>query len=205
MEQTSRLTICYGYSIHTQAKAQLLRPPSLFWRNLAKRTILQCFSCLQLSLSKASAKVRRIFHTAKKNIPACRGKGVSLQRLWDRRCEDETIHIYSIRPGGRRAWGAWSGGAGIADDAVPAAGVMAVLPLVAEVAAMAATVMAGQVYTWLPAAWRHDGHAEGRCRRRDDGHGAAIHLRVHPRRLCGPYHSACGRCCGCADGGVLCP
>ena len=74
MEQTSRLTICYGYSIHTQAKAQLLRPPSLFWRNLAKRTILQCFSCLQLSLSKASAKVRRIFHTAKKIFPHVREK-----------------------------------------------------------------------------------------------------------------------------------
>ena len=74
MEQTSRLTICYGYSIHTQAKAQLLRPPSMFWRNLAKRTILQCFSCLLLSLSKASAKVRRIFHTAKKIFPHVREK-----------------------------------------------------------------------------------------------------------------------------------
>ena len=169
MEQTSRLTICYGYSIHTQAKAQLLRPPSMFWRNLAKRTILQCFSCLQLSLSKASAKVRRIFHTAKKNIPTCPGKGVSLQRLWDRRCEDETIHIYSIRPAGRRAGGVGRRGAWVADDAVPAAGVVAVLPLVAEAAAVAATVMAGQVYKGLPAAWRHDGHAESRRRWRADG------------------------------------
>ena len=140
----------------------------------------------------------------KKNIPTCPGKGVSLQRLWDRRCEDETIHIYSIRPGGRRAWGSGSGGAGIADDAVPAAGVVAVLPLVAEAAAVAATVVAGQVYTRLPASRRHDGHAESRRRGRHGGHGAALHLRVHPRRLCGARHCARGRCCGCADGGVLC-
>ena len=105
----------------------------------------------------------------KKNIPACPGKGVSLQRLWDRRCEDETIHIYSIRSAGRGAGGAGSGGAGVADDAVPAAGVMAVLPLVAEAAAMAAAVVAGQVYTWLPASRRHDGHAESRRRGCADG------------------------------------
>ena len=74
-----------------------------------------------------------------------------------------------IRPGGRRAWSAGRGGAGIADDAVPAVGVVAVLPLVAEAAAVAATVVAGQVYTWLPAPRRHDGHAEGRCRGRADG------------------------------------
>ena len=105
----------------------------------------------------------------KKNIPTCPGKGVSLQRLWDRRCEDETIHIYSIGPGGRGAGGTWRGSAGIADDAVPAAGVVAVLPLVAEAAAMAATVVAGQVYTWLQASRRHDGHAESRCCGRADG------------------------------------
>ena len=39
--------------------------------------------------------------------------------------------------------GTWRGGAGVADDAVPAAGVMAVLPLVAASAAVAATVVAG--------------------------------------------------------------
>lgn len=115
----------------------------------------------------------------KKNIPTCPGKGVSLQRFWDRRCEDETIHIYCIRPGGRGAGGTWRGGAGVADDAVPAAGVVAVLPLVAEAAAVAAGVVAGQVYTRLPASRRHDGHAEGRRRRRDDGHGAAVHLCLH--------------------------
>ena len=140
----------------------------------------------------------------KKNIPTCPGKGVSLQRLWDGRCEDETIHIYSIRPAGRGAWSAGRGGAGVADDAVPAAGVVAVLPLVAAAAAVAATVVAGQVYPWLPAAWRHDGHAEGRCRGRDGGHGAAIHLRVHPCGFGGTHHSASGRSCGCADGGALC-
>ena len=80
----------------------------------------------------------------KKNIPTCPGKGVSLQRLWDRRCEDETIHIYSIRPAGRGAGGAGSGGAGIADDAVPAAGVVAVLPLVAAAAAVASGLVAGK-------------------------------------------------------------
>jgi len=57
----------------------------------------------------------------KKNIPTCPGKGVSLQRLWDRRCEDETIHIYSIRPAGRGAWGVGCRGAWVADDALPAA------------------------------------------------------------------------------------
>lgn len=165
---------------------------------------MQCFSCLQLSLSKASAKVRRIFHTAKKNIPTCPGKGVSLQRLWDRRCEDETIHIYSIGPAGRGAGGVGRRGAWVADDAVPAAGVVAVLPLVAEAAAMAVTVVAGQVYKGLPTAWRHDGHAESRRRGRHGGHGAALHFRVHLRGLCGSHHSACGRCCGRADGGVLC-
>ena len=37
---------------------------------------IQCLSCLLLSsFSKESAKVRRIFHTAK-NIPPCPGKGV---------------------------------------------------------------------------------------------------------------------------------
>lgn len=36
--------------------------------------ISKCFSCLQLSLSKASAKVRRIFHTAKKIFPHVREK-----------------------------------------------------------------------------------------------------------------------------------
>lgn len=140
----------------------------------------------------------------KKNIPTCLGKGVSLQRLWDRRCEDETIHIYSIRPGGRGAWGAGSGGAGLADDAVPAAGVVAVLPLVAAAAAVAAGVVAGQVYTWLPAAWRHDGHAEGRRRRRDDGHGTALHLRLHSRGFGGTNHSARGRCRRSPDGYLLC-
>ena len=35
---------------------------------------MQCFSCLLLSLSKASAKVRRIFHTAKKIFPHVREK-----------------------------------------------------------------------------------------------------------------------------------
>ena len=38
---------------HTQqAIALMLHPPSEFWRNLAKGTILQCFSCLQLSISR---------------------------------------------------------------------------------------------------------------------------------------------------------
>ena len=54
--------------------------------------------------------------------------------------------------------GTWRGGAGVADDAVPPIGVMAVLPLVAEAAAVASGLVDGQVYTWLPAVWRHDGH-----------------------------------------------
>ena len=94
-------------------------------------------------------------------------------------CKDETIHIYNIRPAGCRAWGAGRGGAGVADDAVPAAGVVAVLPLVAMAAAVAATVVAGEIYPGLPAPWRHDGHAEGRCRRHHDSHGAALHFRLH--------------------------
>ena len=117
----------------------------------------------------------------------------------------ETIHIYSIRPSGRGAWGAGRGGAGVADDAVPAAGIVAVLPVVAAAAAVASGLVAGQVYTWLSAARRHDGHAEGRRRGRDDGHGVALHLRVHPRGLGGPHHSACGRCRGRAYSRLPCP
>ena len=63
-----------GYSIHNQAKAKMLNPPSLIWRIFKDRIVLQCFSCLQLSLSKASAKVRKIFHTAKKIFPHVREK-----------------------------------------------------------------------------------------------------------------------------------
>ena len=117
---------------------------------------------------------------------------------------NEEIPLHRIRAPGCGTWSAGSGGAGTADDAVPAAGVVAVLPFVAKAAAVAATVVAGQVYTWLPAPRRHDGHAEGRRCGRDDGHGAALHLRVHPRGFGGPHHSACGRSCGCADGGALC-
>ena len=116
-----------------------------------------------------------------------------------------SIHIYSIRPSGRGAWGAGRGGAGVADDAVPAAGIVAVLPVVAAAAAVASGLVAGQVYTWLSAARRHDGHAEGRRRGRDDGHGAALHLRVHPCGFGGQHHSARGRRRGCADGDFPCP
>lgn len=62
------------YSIHNQAKALMLILPHKIWRTLNVRTISQCFSCLQLSLSKASAKVRIIFHTAKKIFPHVREK-----------------------------------------------------------------------------------------------------------------------------------
>ena len=53
----------------------MLDPPSCkICQNFYQRTISQCFSCLQLSLSKASAKVRIIFHPAKKIFPHVREK-----------------------------------------------------------------------------------------------------------------------------------
>ncbi len=44
----------------------MLDPPAINLANLQVRTISQCFSCLQLSLAKASAKIRRIIKLAKK-------------------------------------------------------------------------------------------------------------------------------------------
>ncbi len=165
---------------------------------------IQCLSCLLLSsFSKESAKIRRIFHTAK-NIPPCPGKGVILQRLWDSCCKDETILIHNVRSVGRGAGSAGSGGAGVADDAVPAAGVVAVLPLVAKATAVAATVVVGKIHPQLPPPRRHDGHTEGRCRGHHDSHGAALHFRVHPCGLRGPHHRAHSRRRGGADGDIPC-
>ena len=43
----------------------MLRPPDCNFADSQVRTVLQCFSCLQLSLSKASAKIRIFSHSAK--------------------------------------------------------------------------------------------------------------------------------------------
>lgn len=43
-------------------------PPVLeFWRNFNEGTILQCFFCLQLSLSKVAAKIHTFFNWQKKD------------------------------------------------------------------------------------------------------------------------------------------
>ena len=67
-EHISRLKICHGNSIHIQAKAKCSLPQLELWRNSIKGTISQCFSCLQLSLSKATAKIQTLFDLAKKII-----------------------------------------------------------------------------------------------------------------------------------------
>ena len=68
-EHISRLKICYRYSIHTQAKAKCSLPQLEFWRNSIKGTLSQCFSCLQHSLSNATAKIRILFRFSKKKLP----------------------------------------------------------------------------------------------------------------------------------------
>ena len=47
------------YSIHNQAKAKMRILLFEFWRIRVKGTVLQCFSCLQLSLSKVGAKLQK--------------------------------------------------------------------------------------------------------------------------------------------------
>ena len=52
--------------VHTdKAKSMCSLLLDEFWRYFGIRTVSQCFSCLQLSLSKASAKIRRTHGLAK--------------------------------------------------------------------------------------------------------------------------------------------
>ena len=81
---------------------------------------------------------------------------------------------------------------------------MVVCALVAEAAAVAAGLVAGEIYPGLSASRRNDSHTESGCRRRDDGHGAALHLRIHPCGLGGTNHSAGGRSRRSPDGYLLC-
>ena len=53
------------YSIHIQAKALMLGPPTELWRNSIRRDYIAMLFLLTLSLSKASAKVRIISQLAK--------------------------------------------------------------------------------------------------------------------------------------------
>ena len=117
---------------------------------------------------------------------------------------NEEIPLNRIRAPGCGTWSVGSGGTGVADDAVRAAGVVAVLPFVASTAAMAVGLLAGEIYPWLSAPWWHDGRTKSRCRGHHGDYGATLRFRFHSRWLHGPHHRACGRRSGSADGGVLC-
>ena len=71
-EHISRLKVCLQpqagclRTMHTrQAKAYNAHPPALNLANLQVRTLSQCFSCLQLSLSKVGAKIQTFLDMAK--------------------------------------------------------------------------------------------------------------------------------------------
>ena len=51
-EHISRLKICYGYSIHNQAKALMLGPPIRTLAKFGKGALSQCFSCLHFRSRK---------------------------------------------------------------------------------------------------------------------------------------------------------
>ena len=74
MEHISRLTICYGYSIHTQAKAQMLRPPDCFLQiyksgQYRNAFLVNAYSSL-VSRCKFTKKIR-IPSRLDKNITEC--------------------------------------------------------------------------------------------------------------------------------------
>ena len=66
MEHISRLKICYrdiAYTIKRKHNSSV--HPFRTLAKFGKGTLSQCFSCLLLSLSKASAKVRILFELTK--------------------------------------------------------------------------------------------------------------------------------------------
>ena len=66
IEHISRLKDMLKFSIYTQAKAKCSVLLIVNFADLQVRTILQCFSCLQLTcLAYATAKIRTFFKLAK--------------------------------------------------------------------------------------------------------------------------------------------
>lgn len=206
MEHISRLKICYrgiAYTIKRKHKCFIL--PYELWRNSVKGLYRNAFLAYSFRSRKQMQNYEEKLDWQKKYF-AVSGKRCTFAAFFLRiRTErNEEIPLHRIRAPGCGTWSVGSGGAGVADDAVRAAGIVAVLPLVAPITAMAAGLLDGEIYPWLPASRWHDGDPESRSRRHHDGHGASLRLRLHPRRLRGPNHRACGRSRRGPDGHLLC-
>lgn len=86
------------------------------------------------------------------------------------------------------------GGAGTADDAVPAVGLVVILSVVASVAAMVAGFVVGEIYTQLSPERGHDGDAESRGCGDYDGDGVAVDFCVYTGGVGGEDY--CAHCWG---------
>ena len=81
-EHISRLTVCYEYNIHNQAKAICLVLLLKYFADISVKG-LYCNAFLAYSFrSRKQVQKYEEYFIRQKNIPPCPGKGVSLQRHW---------------------------------------------------------------------------------------------------------------------------